>query len=113
MSDIGLKGVAGLIVIGGTTLLLALIALIATIVAVGISSRRALPIGPAFARLAAGPMAATATAAVGLAWAWDGPSEAVDRLAPVLALGSLIVGVIVGVLVRRSSRGQPNPLPPR
>jgi len=113
MSDIGLKGVAGLIVIGGTALLAALIALIATIAAVAISSRRALPIGPTFGRLAGGPIAATATAAVGLAWAWDGPNEAVDRLAPVVALGSVIVGVIVGFLVRRSSRGQPHPLPPR
>lgn len=104
MSDIGLKGVAGLIVIGATAGLAVLAVLVASIAAAVISSRRAIPFGPTFGRLAAGPLAAVAVAVAGVIWAWDGPGDAVDKLAPVIGLGSLVAGVVVGFLVHRSAR---------
>ncbi len=105
MSDIGLKGVAGFVMIGATTLLMALVALIATGAAVIVSSRRSVLLGRTLARYASGPVAATMVAVAGLGWAWDGPSAWVDRLSPVFALGSIVVGAAVGVVVRRSLPG--------
>jgi hypothetical protein len=112
MSDIGLKGVAGFIVIGATALLAALVTLIGAAAALVISYRRKVQVGPTLARYTAGPFSATAIAMAGLAWSWDGASESVDQLAPLIALASVLVGVAAAVLVRRSLRVTKHRLPP-
>lgn len=113
MSDIGIKGVAGFIVLGGTTVLAVLAVVIACIVAFVVTSRRGVPVGPTLGRMVGGPLASTAVAVASLAWSWDRASDFVDDLSPVLALISIIVGVVFGVLLRRSSRRQRDHLPLR
>jgi hypothetical protein len=83
------------------------------VVALAVSSRRARPRGQTLARFIAGPIATTATAAAALAWAWEGPAAAVDRLAPLFAVASVVVGIVAGVLAARSPRSQAVLLPRR
>jgi hypothetical protein len=100
MSDIGLKGVAGLIMLlaAGGAGMAALIAGIA--VAALVRRRWRLTFAQALLRYAIGPLVTVLICLGAVVWAWDGPTDLVDKVGPGVALGSVALGIAVMLVVR-------------
>jgi hypothetical protein len=100
MSDIGIKGVGGLLVIAAAVGLSVLWILGALLAARVLRSRGRGLFGTNFIRWGAGPLLSLTISGGGLAWAFDGPGETVDRASPFVLLASLSAGVLTTVALR-------------
>ena len=103
MSDIGLQGVAGLIVLlaaGAAGLVALLIAIAGAVIA---ADRRRLRFAEALRRYASGPLAMVLVCLGAVAWAWNGPNDLVDQIGPAVAGVSVVLGVAVTLVLRSSA----------
>jgi hypothetical protein len=101
MSDIGLKGVGGLVVIAVAVGLSVFWTLAALVTAQILRSRGREPFRTAFIRWGTGPVLSLVVSCAGLAWSLDGPGEVVDRAGPLVLFGSLGAGVLATLALRR------------
>jgi hypothetical protein len=106
MSDIGLKGVAGFVMLLAAGAV-GVVALIAGFAGALFGDRRHLTFAQALLRYTGGPLVTVLICLGAVASAWDGPSDLVDEIGPFVAVGSLVLGIVVMLVPRFTAVTKP------